>query len=165
MDLNIALLRKSVDWAKEEAKQNRGLIPIARAARDKTHTWLQGSWGSIKLGRGWKQNIREHNSIGFGNHVVAIDPMTCGTTGCIAGHICVLNGDDYLVPRYSDIGEVVNVEYVVDAQGEVYSIKTRAMQLLGITWNEAAPLFEGTNSIDTVERVAQQIAAAHGEEL
>lgn len=83
----------------------------------------------------------------------------CGTFGCVAGHTALMAGDtpvweagtatSTMVCRRSDTGRV---QYV----------SGRAIELLGITDDEAGALFHARNTRADIQDVATQIAARAG---
>jgi hypothetical protein len=68
----------------------------------------------------------------------------CGTVGCFAGWTCLLAGDtaafDHIDPQHA-------TRVTISGNGPQYdrSIDSRAFELLGITPDEAAGLFEASN--------------------
>lgn len=166
---DIALMRKSLEWAQEEYRKQQKETSDG-TARDlmvkKAHSWYQGSWAQIIVDKLSFGRIG-HNEAGHG--FVAVDPMLCGSTGCFAGHGCVIAGDDYALPnayvRSEWYGHDLMLDYVMDADGNVYHIRERAMEHLGITGEEADYLFDGQNSIQTLENRCREVARRYGEEL
>lgn len=166
-EFNIALLRKSVEWAQNESyRRNRVRTSYTRFMNKGEHTWLQTAWGQLKLTANavvvGKPKARQYE------RWVGVDPLSCGSTGCLAGHVCVLSGDHYLIQEDAlehKHGDVIDVCSVLTADGEVKNISTRAQQLLGITDTEAGRLFSGGLKIRGLEAAAREVAHNHGEEL
>jgi len=88
--------------------------------------------------------------------------VVCPTACCVAGDICLTNGDTFVVGcdeepvRYNT---AIAVDYVVDEDGKLHEIGARARSLVGITGPEANELFEGGNRVEDITRVATSIAA------
>ncbi len=65
---NLALLRKELAWAEEEAR---------KGVDDPTREWLQGAWYTPAAVRSWDA-----------------DANSCGSAYCLFGHTCFDMGDD-----------------------------------------------------------------------
>jgi len=166
-NFDIGLLRKAVEWAEEEhARKRRIRKGIRYFLKRGDHTWKQSFWGVARVN---ERTLKEGTTVyskPHGSKLLAVNPMTCGTTGCIAGHICVIAGDKYLVPTDTRDGVEIQVDWVLTPEGEVRNINSRAIDLLGgDSETEVGDLFSGGNSITKVREIASRIARDHGEEL
>ena len=154
---DIALLRKAVDWARDEHNHNH-YIPVGSERPDR---WFQGWWGKVRLSKKALKDGEKVRQTGW----FAVDQLSCGSTGCLAGHICTLSGDRYVIELGQadayHIDLLIDVGHVVDSEGHIHSIPERARELLGLDsdWG----LFAGENSVEDLETIAAQIAADHGE--
>lgn len=76
--------------------------------------------------------------------------VSCPTTGCVAGWACALSGDVAVLydehRRYTDDDKVVYTVYdVKDKNGTFWEIEERAINLLGLSWDDANDLFDEDN--------------------
>lgn len=153
MALNIEVLRRAVKWAEAEARKKNG-------------RWNQGKWAHGRVGR---SVLRDES--GDPHPRVRVD---CGTAFCVAGSICAAAGDRFVLEPWENYapGEHVDVTQVIPkGSREVWGIEDRALDLLGITDDAVVTgdhhegLFEASNSIEDVRRIATALAAEHGEVL
>ena len=154
---DIALLRKAVDWAKEEVEGHH----THKEQWSRPDRWFQGWWGKVRLS---KKALESGERVGRTGYF-AVDQLSCGSTGCLAGHICTLSGDRYVIDHNQAnehfVGLMIDVTTVITTEGKIYPINARAQELLGLDsdWG----LFAGENSVEDLETIAAQIAADHGE--
>lgn len=132
--IDIPQLRKIVEWAEAEAAKPRELS-----------NWEQGWWVSDD-GK-WS----EYDADGE-HHIMEKDP-SCGTCFCIAGQLAFCNLNK---------GEWLDSDVVRDEMGdEITSVAARALDLLGVTYNQRPqqfPLFSADNSIETIREIAEELA-------
>jgi len=154
---DIALLRKAVDWAKEEVEGHH----THKEQWSRPDRWFQGWWGKVRLSKKALKDGEKVRQTGW----FAVDQLSCGSTGCLAGHICTLSGDRYVIDHNQAnehfVGLMIDVTTVITTEGKIYPINARAQELLGLDsdWG----LFAGENSVEDLETIAAQIAADHGE--
>lgn len=142
-ELNIKLLRNVVIWAMGEEE-----LISKKYEKLKKFSWYQGDWAR-----------KERNGV-------------CETAYCIAGAAAVMSGykinwagweeDDYSMLHSQE--KVLHANTAVYCRRGVatFAIDDAAIMELGITNSEANRLFDGDNSIETVIRIADDIAASHG---
>ena len=91
---------------------------------------------------------------------VAVRENFCNTAGCIAGNIALQNGE----PLWYHEGTGFDGKKLFGATnmktGE--SIDDFAAEQLGLCWIEQEMLFDGDNTIDEVELIAEAIAIRRG---
>lgn len=103
--------------------------------------------------------LRDHaTASGHWTQTSWVTETDCGTTGCVAGHIVTQAG---YKPEF-DRGRAHRVKHPLT--GELRAVSVVARELLGLTddWDEAWPLFAGTNGPDDLRREADTILARHG---
>lgn len=166
MALNIELLRQAVAWAEEEAAKENG-------------SWNQDSWAQGEVG---KQKLKDED----GDEWLRVK-VSCGSSYCVAGNICAMQGDRFVVESdkywngdpYYEPGDVVDVDYVIPkGSKERIEIQQRALDLLGVSsviyqegngdeydWDTYRDLFDGYNTIEDVREIAEELARRHGMEL
>jgi|SRR5262245_6635469 len=97
--------------------------------------------------------------------------VVCPSSACLAGNIVVIHGDKMVADQYSvRYGEqysngLVSADFCVNDKNQLFTIGTRAQQLIGITSQEASDLFRGGNSRKKVIEMATEIAKGYGFEL
>ena len=111
--VNIPLLRKAVEWAEAEAAKPTGGL------------WIQQLWYTRPGAGGYEAELRERNGL----------TPKCGTSYCIAGYVCDVEG--------------------IDALGYW---PQRAAEALGLSESACAPLFNANNTITDVRLVAERLA-------
>lgn len=111
--VNIPLLRKAVEWAEAEAAKPTGGL------------WIQQLWYTRPDATGYEADLRERNGL----------TPECGTSYCIAGFVCDVEGIDAL--GYWDVS---------------------AAKALGLSVSQCVPLFHASNTIADVRRIAEDIA-------
>lgn len=73
----------------------------------------------------------------------------CGTTMCIAGWACFLNGD-----KFEDVDPEGRADFIVDQEGSLWEIDDRAASLLGIEdRHEVEKLFYEFNNETALSRL------------
>lgn len=123
--------------------------------------WAQDSWGQVT-----PDDLDFDRSIEVRSTQYV--PVTCGTTGCIAGTVVHLRGDDFVLDADSldydpDEDGLVSVSQCATAdEGEVVHISDRACALMGLDFDERELLFNGSNTIYDVCWVGRRIAQRHG---
>ncbi len=118
--------------------------PLLRAVRDKIlmepRRHQQSSWATVTKG-----NVRTGVLVDGYFH-----PVTCGTTGCVAGWAVQLAGDELLVGsgEYHYLGNRRRavVRDCLTPDGDVRRIGHRAAELLGLDDMTAGDLFKGFNT-------------------
>lgn len=159
MTLNIEILRQAIEWAEEEADKGRA------------GQWNQAKWATADPATFSEEEVTDLNWAPASAYV-----SSCGSSFCLAGHICVAAGDRLLV---GDIyGRGMSVVYVVDGEGKVHGIAKRARDLLGVDsvvvrhdpsidphYYIQSDLFHGGHSIDDLRFYAGRLAAHHGHTL
>lgn len=158
-EFNIKLLREAVAWAEAEAAKPK-----------QERRWNQASWAKRDIDKRWRK--REATFLEEGaEELFRVVPVDCGTAFCVAGHICAAQRDVFVIPEwdfgyYKDRGGPALVRHVIPrGNTAAVSIFDRAWDLLGITEDEAFRLFDGSNNIKDVRRIAEKIARNHGETL
>lgn len=134
-EANIPLLRKALEWAEAEATKEDGV-------------WNQNAWFQVNgIEASWIYDdvMSEH---------LVVDPFSCDSSFCLAGNICALQGDKFLVDE--GIGVAFYVVRSDNARREPVSV--RAAELLGITREAAEALFDESNSIEDLREIAELIA-------
>lgn len=154
-EFDAPLLRKSVEWVLEQS-----------GVHGPEREWNQLTWGEGRVlpGRGFSRAGDRYR------RVEILERVNCGTSCCVAGKVCLVAGDTFVINVDDEdgvvrAGTVVEVSHVMTAEGDLVSISDRAQALLGITDNETGQLFSGLNNASSVLRKARVIAHAHGEEL
>lgn len=157
-NFNIERLRSAVRWAESEAEK-------------RTSLWDQGMWMLGKMGK----RVRRVKTVRFTADIShpfnemgeTLREVRCGTSYCVAGHICADEGDSFVAyESEAETGQPVHADLVIPRGAtEAVSIQTRAQELLGITNYEANRLFEGFNDIDDVREIAEEIANSYGHSL
>lgn len=89
--------------------------------------------------------------------------LNCRTVGCLAYHVSAAAGDLPVQP--SEFVPLSVSVYVRTPGGRVTDVRSRAVQLLGISEEQADDLFSCGNSRRTLQRQAEALALAAGEEL
>jgi hypothetical protein len=127
-DVNVPLLRKAVEWAEAEA------------ARPEGGHWLQPSWvRDLSTLSPAEREAREAQGL----HLAS-----CGTAYCIAGWVA----------QHEAGPENVSVPSVsVTAGGRTWMIDDYAAARLGLNFMDADRLFAGSNTIEDVRRIAEEI--------
>lgn len=125
---------------------------------DHRPSWHQGTWGQIFTNKITKFHKRKAKRNRYGEATgKMVQTTTCSTTGCVAGWVTQLAGDEMLVgegPRR--FGEEIQVGEVIDKRGTIHSISDRGAQLLCLSdrW-----LFEGDRTYDEVLFALEELAA------
>jgi len=93
----------------------------------------------------------------------------CGTTYCIAGYVCFINGAEWERPRgamtiHADADDDPEYTWTTE-EGRWTTVEARARRLLGISMEESGRLFYPCEDIGGVRYVAEQIATRAGERL
>lgn len=118
--------------------------------------WDQRDWGSVRVSQAVRDAaVETYMGAAWQAVPAAVVLKECGTTACVAGHASLLVGDRPLIESVTlddSPGVVVSWALVlpVDGADEATMVEDRARELLGLTEDEAAELFEGANSIDDV---------------
>ena len=164
------LLETSVQWVQdEERRRQREVEKAARAKnwkevqREEPTNGLyhyQGSWGRGIAQRAIKAVI--DNTLGAYETTATV---VCGTSGCLAGNIVLVAGDEFVFPGTITPGCDVDVDHCIDAEGNIHQIRQRAQDLLGVNSNEANRMFNGDLSRNQVIHVAKVTAKSYGHEL
>ncbi len=166
-EFNIERLRSAIDWAEREAAKETSRTDASSGGLWDQQAWMRGLPS---------KRVRKIKSVRYGGmYGDTIDSelqgelrqVKCGTSYCVAGHVCADEGDAFLAYDWEVDGDGrVHADLVVPrGSDEAMDVQSRARELLGITWQEAHELFAGYNTITDVRRIAEKIAAAHGEEL
>jgi hypothetical protein len=115
-------------------------LPLLRKVLDHIDAhpdeWNQSTWGEVT----WASS--------------------CGTAFCVAGHALVMSGYTTRLRESSDD----ELDFY-DSDGLRVSPSAEACFLLGLTDGEADWLFDASNSRETVQENAEEIAARAGEAL
>lgn len=128
-ELNVKAIRETLEKVEQEAEKDSGL-------------WDQGHW--VVVG-GEAEPVNVIDNEGDEYFVVM---NHCGTTGCFAGHGVLMNG--YLPMRQSSLvfnPTTMGVSHVQEA----------AVDLFGLTVDEADALFNGENRIEDLRTIAETI--------
>lgn len=133
-ELNIPLLRKTVEWVEEQET-----LPI------QLREWQQGSW--------FRQVTEEELKYEYGVELVANAPW-CDTTMCFAGKIA---WDAGWKPVWTSEHEAARCE----KNGEIKDVSHVAAELLGIPhpedWSDIE-LFDAGRSAATLRYLAEDLA-------
>ena len=140
MSLNIPLLLKAFDWARDEDEKSV-----------KDSQWKQVWWAS-----GF-----DDSEITIGKWI-AQEPAECGTSFCIAGFICNDAGDTFLREEGSGVDFVARSD-----DGKIEHIPLRAMDLLGISDDERAVeicdfMFDEENNLAGVRACMIELVEHYG---
>lgn len=132
MITDVNRLLSALDWAEREA-------------RAPEPEWDQGTWG--------KGVVQTEGAKRWA--------PVCGTVGCFAGHVCLDEGDRFVIDvslfdRIED-GQEVQVEHAKGTDGQVRQIANRAQALLGICSPRRHRLFDGDNDIEQVRGIVAEI--------
>ena len=100
-----------------------------------------------------------------GEYMLEIDAsvdelIDCGTTACVAGWTCILNGDTLARALREHQGRVNYVR--VKGEDRHIRIEERAAELLGLSRIESQVVFENT---DNIEEVASILSDITGEKI
>ena len=140
-------LQTATQWAVDEAKAER---PAAEG-----HLYHdQDNWGYGK--------VTSKAVSGKYAHAPFMARTVCASSCCLAGNIVLAEGDTFVVPDWSSAveGQIVVVEYCMDATGTVHKIEDRALDLIGVEFDQL--MFDPEQDVDTlVERVGD-VAEEHG---
>lgn len=99
------------------------------------------------LARQWDQS--EYYRTPENRRAVAGRPQAdCGTAYCIAGWVCHINGEQFRDTHSGMTGLLANGATVIG----------RAQELLGLDYVTGIHLFTGSNTIEDVRRIAEDIA-------
>lgn len=128
-EVNIPLLRKAVEWAETEATLGRD-----NRGRPLGH-WYQGEWVLD-----WNRFLEE-----------SMQPATCGTTYCIAGYVGQLLNEQLRTSQWL-------TKPMPDGGFQSIHVSEFAQEALGLTDEQANRLFRGSNSVEDVRRIAEEIA-------
>lgn len=134
--LELLLLWAEKEWAKKQA--------------GKPSEWQQGSWAST-----FRNYYSDKDNIPVSN--------LCGTTCCIAGKAVQLAGGklEWMSERFPGEYEGEDdepSEYVfMPGNGEAVGIRTAASEFLNLTSDEAGNLFHGTNDIESVRTIINEL--------
>lgn len=134
-EVNVPLLRKAVEWAEAEAAKPRELCE-----------WYQGSWRMDPAQAGgnfYDEDADEAYS----------KSTDCGTCFCIAGYAASIT----LQPGETLEDDTIRLDgqlqaFVYDRAAEVLGIQSGPMS------NRHIGLFNGSNSIEDVRRIAEELA-------
>lgn len=167
------ILRRAVEFAVREAaweaqsKDTRQVLSENKAGR-----WYQGAWGQIPMGLARSISDRITGAGDWdGREYVAIPPLSCGTSFCIAGNITQMAGakfvlpTDYLTSSYGD-DEEVSVDYCVPAGSDtIRGIEDYALEVLGFDdIDDMNGLFGGSNRLRDVVTYANEMLARYEHE-
>lgn len=147
LTVNIPMLRKAVEWAEAEDKK-----PFYE------REWDQGGWARNPEQRRLAADL---DGLSGSEREQLAD---CGTAYCIAGYICDMAGDKFVVDPRNDY----MMSSIITEDGRTMNVSRRAIELLGIdqddsdTVGRAFQLFDGGNNIEDVRRIAEELA---GEKL
>ncbi len=139
---------------------NKGLL-LETLATIESHPelWNQGAWAVLNPGKPW------------------VPDDVCGTSFCFAGHALAKEG--YVPDYFGQLDPGQSEDYAVDAtwfipvkiakkarklraKGEDdYDLRRQhhveaeegAMDILGLSWEQAAELFDGDNTLDDLRRI------------
>lgn len=148
------LFQGAIQWVADEQKFHRGETDerVSNVQHQQT-LWAQGPTTG--------EDVEATNRYGTQQRATVV----CPTSACVAGNICVLNGDKFVIDGTAPSGFVRSVDHVVDDEGQMHTIKRRAIDLVGITDGEAQLLFNGDNTRTAVIKRAQLVAERHGRTL
>lgn len=136
-------------------------------------TWQQGTWATVQ-----KEALSEWESVTVGSRRYLMAPagetLACGTTGCLAGHMAVIDGWRFLITKpgaddfdYANWVKVLDIGNVYK-NGQYEAIPYLAMSLLeplgrarevpcldgAGEWPVSHDLFNGGNHISDVVKIA-----------
>ena len=145
---------------------------IKRIERD-IEMWDQDTWGRVDSGNQfWNSNLpgdvvvkvpAEAQDEGMFAEEITVTPisdidlsqqpqfMACGTTFCFAGHTVLESGDTMLVSVDSGLASLCRTP-----DGQVRHIYHRAMELLGLTEEQAGEMFSA--DIEDLDELKRAIA-------
>ena len=129
--VNVALLREAVEWA--EAEWEKG-YSYSR--------WHQAEWIS--------HSGDIHGFFTKDENFEGPKDPSCGTCFCIAGYVV---STQYEVTVPSGVGPLF-----VSSKGQVVNEMREATALLGLDETQARRLFAGSNSIQDIRQIAEEIA-------
>lgn len=144
--INKKKLLDLVVWvAGEKAKQDLGL----------PSEWNQRAWLKVTPG------------LDAGPQITATSGTQCGTACCIAGKVALDSGAFPAAYRNNGIGGLVaaddpnvrlcentSLDFVIPAEGgDAVGVSDQARAVLGLTQDQAGPLFAGENTYDDVVRI------------
>lgn len=131
-DINVPLLRKTLDWAHEEWQKKR---------RGEISEWNQGAWMASTV------------DLYYGRQAMVIEALrqgtACGTACCIAGKVALEAGWHTVVS--GGLGGTLSRE------GEMSDAYSVGMELLGLDEEQAMALFSGSNTIWSLYAIAGAI--------
>jgi hypothetical protein len=134
-NLNVPLLRKTVEWAESEAAKPRELCE-----------WYQDSWASEN--EGFFDYYDENDE-----YQTYVKDPSCGTCFCIGGYVAHLTLQQ---------GEHIAGSFIYRGNREVESIADRAARELGIVTEPGRAgylaLFAAGNTIEDVRIHAEELA-------
>ena len=134
-------------------------------SNDERIVWDQNQWAGV-----WGADVRAHQDeiIWDDEGTRAYVPVTCGTFGCIAGHIAMGEGDRLVLDRIDvrwlleDGDERATTNIVRSKDGEEYRVSERAAQLLGVPPHETEFLFAASNDLEMVILRANDLLTEYG---
>lgn len=150
------LLQEAVQWAADQ--HDREWLGM----KQKGLYWDQSQWFEGKLLSRTKK---------IGSTKIHFISVACGSSCCVAGNVTTLVGAKPVLSevdkdRYSQYhGEHVATGTCLTKDGRVMEIPLYAIEVLGVTEQEANSLFSGNNDIDKVIRKATHLARKYGFKL
>lgn len=126
-EINVPLLRKTLDWAHEEWQKH---------LRGEISEWQQGTW-MINTADLYEHSEKVYAAFRAG--------QACGTACCIAGKVAL---DDGWHTTYAGLGGRIYRD------GESRSAFFVGAELLGLDEDQATELFSGSNTIYNLYAVA-----------
>ena len=130
-DVNVPLLQKTLDWAYGEWQKK---------LRGEVSEWHQGDWTVATAEVYWDNEELVEKALSAGT--------ACGTSCCIAGKVAL---DAGWKPA-SGVGGAT-----VLRDGEFDTVRDVAIELLGVSEDDATRLFYGQNTIYDLYLVAEEI--------
>lgn len=146
-----------------EAEDNENGVEVTTGTDNVQRGWFQNSWGMV-LGKDLTKNgvIKSHDTNLDQSDYYSV-PVSCPTTGCVAGWVGSLAGLHMAVPV--SIPELVNpnetfvVHEFVGLDGYLVNIGNAARDLLGISQEQQAWLFNGERTKEGVLWALDQMAS------
>lgn len=116
--------------------------------------YYQNDWGQFKIDPKRIESPLENNPYWV--------PISCPTTGCVAGLAAVLTGHKMLISsdwqEEYEPGDVINSSGCIDPQGRSLPIVQAGQEVLGLDERQARWLFEAHQSVNAVLWALDQLA-------
>ena len=130
MSVNVRLLGRAVRWVESQQR-------LASKA------WYQGAW--------WRRDVADARA--------DRDDPFCGSAMCVAGKVCLDAGFLPVIVTESDLPDVEWADQCQDPiTGEILDFDVAAARLLGIEMDDARLLFAGSNNVNDIRQIAEDIA-------